>query len=180
MRRSLALTVCAAALAAACSTTEPPPAPEAQVTQEYMLIRPPDELAVVHILEVITHMPDGNDRLPATRQNGATEAEWVKSQALFKALNEQTSPQAQAELLAQESVRRDAPVDDWQQVRRFASQEKCETTKDELQKVTKIHSSRIGAQQGMLLHDLQFHLLAASFDLSQCVPISSLPRIAEG
>jgi hypothetical protein len=180
MRKSLALTACAAALAAACTTPEPPPAPVAQVTEEYMLIRPPDELAVVHILEVITHMPDGNDRFPAQRTNGASDAAWTRSQALFKALNEQTSPQAQAELLAQESVDRDAPVDNWQQVRRFASKDKCETTRAELQNVTKVHSSRIGARHGMLLHDLQFHLLAASFDLSQCVPVNSLPRITEG
>jgi hypothetical protein len=179
MLRSLTLTVWTAALAAACSTAAPPPAPTAQVSEEYMLIRPPDELAVVHILEVITHMPDGNDSLPAERMNGASEAEWTKSQALFRALNEQTSPDEQAELLAHESVDRDAPVDDWQQVRRFASKDRCETTKAELQKVTKMHSSRIGAQQGMLLQDLQFHLLAASFDLSQCVPLSSLPKIVE-
>jgi hypothetical protein len=180
MRRSLAFTLGTAAIAAACTTPEPPPARVAQVTEEHMLIRPPDELAVVHILEAITYMPDSNDRLPARPANGASAEEWERSQALFKALIAQSSPQAQAELLAHESVDRDAPVDNWQQVRRFASKEKCETTKAELQRVTKLHSTRIGAKHGMLLQDLQFHLLAASFDLSQCVPVSSLSKVVEG
>jgi hypothetical protein len=180
MRRSLAFMVCAAALAAGCSTTEQtPPAPSVQVSEDYMLIRPPDEVAVVHIMKAVTYMPDGDDRLPVSQLNGASEAERAATLALFKALIDQPSPEAKAEFLAHASVVRDAPMDDWQQVRLFRSEEKCETTRGELQQVTKAHSTRIGAKEGMLLHDLQFHLLAASFDLSRCVPVSLLPKITE-
>lgn len=180
MRRSFVLTVGAAALAAGCSSMqEPVPAPEAQVSEPYMLIRPPDEVALVHMLEVVTYMPDGNDRFPVEQLNGVSEAESAASQELFKALVAESSPQAKAEFLADHSVDRDAPVEEWQQVRFFRSQEKCETTKVELQEVTKLHTKRVEPRSNMLLNDLQFHLLASSFALSECVPASSLPKITK-
>lgn len=180
MRKFLVLTVGAAALAAGCSTTpEPASEPEVQVSEEHMLIRPPDAAAVVHVLEVVSHMPDGNARFPAERLNGVAEAERTAAQQLFEALIGKGSPRAKAEFLAHQSVDRDASVDEWQQVRLFDSEDKCETTRAELQEVTKLHTERVEYAPHMLLNDLQFHLLASSFDLSDCVPARSLPRITE-
>jgi hypothetical protein len=154
-------------------------APEpAKAGETYMLIRPPDDTAILNIMDVVAHLPGASARFPVERLTSASNEERARTTAMFDALARQPSPEAMGAFLAAEVVEHDEPVEEWQQVRSFTSKARCETTKVELQNVTKLHSQRMKDRQDLLVSDFQFHLLAASFAMSECVPASSLPTFA--
>lgn len=167
-------------LAAGCANVpveEPAPASVAQADEEWMLIRPPDTVAALAILQTVAHLPDGDDRLPSRPANGFSNETWSNSQILLREIQMQSDARSRALLLAEQSVDHGAPRDDWQRVRPFNSREKCETTRAELQDVTRAYSQKIRYYENMPVKKLQFLLLASSFALSDCVPAAGLPAV---
>jgi hypothetical protein len=182
MRSSALLTIGVAALTAGCSligdgdrVARPavfsPPEP---ASQEWMLIRPPDNAAAVRLVELVRHLPDDRASFPAGRTNGLPEAEREGSLLLFREIKTQPSAQESAWLLADRLVEKDAPRSEWQHVRLFRSQGHCEETRLELQEVTRELRMKIAYEPGMLLNDLQFLWLEQSFAASDCVPLDEV------
>lgn len=177
MRMSRCSAVVFAVLTAGCSMfvgeEESELAVSPEVAQEYMLIRPPDGAAAVHIVEFVDYLPDDDDSFPG-QANGLDETERERSERLFRELQTQPTALARARLLADEFVDEDAPISEWQHVRLFRSRDYCEETRLQLQEVTREQSRKIAYQPGMLLNDLQFLWLASSFASSQCVPLDQV------
>lgn len=178
----LAVAVATAALAGGCGTLDrlnpfaerevveakgPPPAPE---PVDWMLIAPPDDKAVLIVMENLDRLPADVDAMPEQPANDVAPADWTASRLLVRQMVARPSPEASARFLAERSIVDEAPRERWRRVRRFDTRGKCEWTLNELRSITEEESAKIVYRRGMRMADLKFLLLQSSWDLGDCIP----------
>lgn len=176
---ALALTVTAAVTTAGCGTLDPfaeqdvveakspPPAPE---PVDWVLIAPPDDRAVMILMDNLDRLPADVDAMPAQPVDGVPQADWTASRVLVSRMVDQGPAEARARFLAERSVVAEAPRERWRRVRRFDEKGKCEWTLNELRAITAEESAKIVYRPGMRMADLQYLLLRASWNEGDCVP----------
>ena len=170
--RTLVALVAGAALLGGCSHTPDPQNP-AQATralsQNWVLIAPPDNTLTVAFLDTFEFLPDGKDRFPG-KIDRMTEQDRRSLQGLFEQVRAAPTPEARVQILTDLSAETEAPIAQWRQVRVFKSSDACESTRAELVKVTSEQTQKFGAYAGMPREEFQWPLLAKSFQWSRCVP----------
>lgn len=169
MRITSALAIGLAALVAGCATSKPPAQKSAAVSQDWILIAPPDNVVTVAFVEQFEFLPDHRDRFPG-HANGLSEPDRHRLRELFEQITAQPSPAARVDTLTAASVHSDAPVADWRRVRVFRSAGDCEATRAELIAVTREQTVKYAPYTGMPREEFQWPLLARSYEFSRCVP----------
>lgn len=169
--------VVATAFLGACAT---PPAPQevaVQVEQEkWILIAPPDNVATVAFIETFEFLPDHRDRFPG-HTNGMSEDDRASLEALFDQVAAEADAEDRLEILTEVAAETEAPVKDWREVRTFRSALSCNSTREELLKVTGDQTKKFGAYSDMPREEYQWPLLEKSFQFSRCVPEGMAPSV---
>lgn len=142
-----------------------------------MLVVPPERLAVLELRESMDRLPRNGAPVPAA--SGEVEVDRGAVKAFYERMQAEATPEARAALLVEQSLERAAPVGEWTQVREFRSRERCETTKSELQDITREASAGVKYYDGMPLYELQWVFLEWSNRWAQCVPSEQLKGSAE-
>lgn len=140
--------------------------------EAWMLVTPPERLAVLELRESLERLPRNGAPLPAA--SGEVDVDRQAVQAFYERLQAAATPEARASLLVEQSLERAAPVGSWTPVREFRSRERCETTKSELQDITREASGQVEVYDGMPLYELQWVFLEWSNRWAQCVPVDQL------
>ena len=166
--RPAALTALAvSALLAACTSPPPPPAPPA--AKNWVLLAPPDDPAVMALVEKIERLPDSNDRLPQTAVVGLTQPHVDSLQQVFEQTKQLPSANERGRYLVEQAVMEEQPVSQWRQVRRFSSQETCERVLRQLQANTTEMDRQTEYRAGMRMEELEWPMLALSFGQGRCM-----------
>ena len=168
-------------LLSGCGVFDGAPRPAAYAKPEserWMLVTPPERLTVLELREILDRLPRDGAPMPAASGEIAVDRGAV--QAVYDQMQGEPTPDGRATLLVERSLRRDAPIEEWTQVREFKSRERCETTKDELQAITREASAGVNYYHGMPLYELQWVFLEWSNRWAQCRPVEELggPRSA--
>lgn len=179
MRRTSIAVLGVTLVAAGCSLIdqpEPQPAafPKPQ-PRAWMLVTPPERLTVLELRKVLEHLPRNGAAMPAA--SGAYDVDRPAVQAVYAKLQAAESADQRAAVLVQESLDRSAPIEEWTQVREFATQERCETTKAELQEITREASQDVSYYHGMPLYEMQWVFLEWSNRWADCVPVETFQGI---
>lgn len=178
MRTLLPTALGAALLVSGCNILGGPPAetkpaaytrPEAEA---WMLITPPERLAVLELREALERLPGNGAPLPAA--SGEVEVDRLAVQTFYEQLQAEPTAGERASFLVEESLDRAAPVERWNQVREFKTEEHCRTTLGELQEITREASQDVRYYDGMPLYELQWVFLEWSNRWGQCVPLDRL------
>lgn len=184
MRTPFVVVLSIALLTGGCSTLNPfagsdaveaetPPAPE---PVDWMLIAPPDDEAVLIVMETLERMPADVDAMPQQPTNGVPHADWMASRQVVRQMVARPSAEASARFLAERSILDEAPRERWRRVRRFETKGKCEWTLNELRSITEEESAKITYRPGMRMADLKFLLLRSSWNRGDCVPADRAAR----
>ncbi len=172
MRTLVAMVAGAAALLGGCSLT---PAPKMQsppvpaLTQDWILIAPPDNTLTAAFLSTFEYLPDGKARFPGNLER-MSKQEQSSLRGLFQQVQAAPTPEARLQILTELSAETEAPIEQWRRVREFRSADQCEATRAELVKVTSEQTRNVGAYAGMPREEFQWPMLARSFEWSRCVP----------
>jgi hypothetical protein len=166
--RPAALTALALSAAlVACASPPPPPAPPP--AQNWVLLAPPDDPAVMALLENVERLPDSDDRLPQTAVVGLAQPQVNSLEEVFEQTKQLPSADQRGRYLVEKAVMDDQPVSQWRQVRRFSSQEKCERVLRQLQINTNEMDRQTEYRVGMRMEELEWPVMALSFGQGQCV-----------
>ncbi|MDX1540305.1 MAG: hypothetical protein R3349_02765 [Geminicoccaceae bacterium] len=175
MRTTLSATLGAALALSGCSAFDGASRPAAYSkpdSEPWMLVTPPERLAVLELRESLERLPRNGAPMPAA--SGEVDVDRVLVRAFYEELQAEGTPRDRAVLLVEQSLERDAPVEEWTQVREFRSRERCETTKDELQEITREASGTVDYYDGMPLYELQWVFLEWSNRWARCIPVDQL------
>ena len=180
MRTLVALAAGATAVLGGCvATPKPPVEATAALQQDWVLIAPPDNHQTTAFLETFEFLPDHQDRFPRST-NGMTEQQRRSLQQLFELVAAEPSPEGRLRVLTETSAVTEAPVEQWREVRVFRSAAACESTREQLLKVTGEQTRKFGAYEGMPREEFQWPMLARSFAWSRCVPSELAPSVGSG
>jgi hypothetical protein len=173
-----AVAVAAAAFLGACAQTPPPPQDVAtKVEQEnWVLIAPPDNVATVAFIDTFEYLPDHKARFPGST-NGMSARDRASLEDLFKQVAAEAAAEDRLLILTEVSALTEAPVKQWREVRTFKSAVACNSTREELIKVTSDQTRKFGAYSDMPREEYQWPLLAKSFQFSRCVPAGRAPSL---
>lgn len=174
MRTTIIAASAALLLLSGCSAFQGAPKPAAypKEKQAYMLVTPPEHLAVLELRESMKRLPANG--APVPQPSGEVEVDRVAVHAFYERLQSEQTPDGRATLLVEQSLDRDAPIGEWTQVREFSSQERCESTKKELQEITRQASAGVDYYHGMPLYEMQWVFLEWSNRWARCVPVALL------
>lgn len=166
--RPAALTALALSAAlVACASPPPPPAPPP--AQNWVLLAPPDDPAVMALLENVERLPDSDDRLPQTAVVGLAQPQVNSLEEVFEQTKQLPSADQRGRYLVEKAVMDDQPVSQWRQVRRFSSQETCERVLRQLQANTTEMDRQTEYRAGMRMEELEWPMLALSFGQGRCM-----------
>lgn len=174
MRITLLAAFGAALILPGCGAFDGAPSPGAdpQENQAWMLITPPERLAVLELREALDYLPRNGTPLPTA--SGEVQVDRVAVRAFYDRMQAETTARRRAALLVEQSLEREAPIRRWNQVREFRSREKCEITKGELQEITREASAGVNYYDEMPLYELQWVFLEWSNRWARCVPVEQL------
>lgn len=146
--------------------------PQPQPDIPHMLVTPPERLTVLELREILERLPGHGAPMPAA--SGEVEVDRIEVAEFYEKLQAEQTAEGRAGLMVEESLDRNAPVEEWTHVREFSSRERCETTKGELQEITKEASDGVSYYHGMPLYELQWVFLEWSNRWAECVPVEDL------
>lgn len=167
MRPAVPAALAVSALLAACASPAPPPPSPPQ--QNWVLLAPPDDPAVMALLDKMERLPDSDDRLPQTAVVGLAQPHVDSLEEVFEQTKQLPSADERGRYLVEQAVMDEQPVSQWRQVRRFSSQEKCERVLRQLQANTTEMDRQTEYRVGMRMEELEWPVLALSFGQGQCV-----------
>jgi hypothetical protein len=177
MRIIVAFAAGATLLLSACAQTPKPPEVAKAVAQEnWVLIAPPDNVVTVAFLDTFEFLPEHKANFPGST-NGLSEQHRASLERLFEQVAAEPAAEERLEILTEVSALTDAPIEQWREVRVFKSAAACNTTRDELIKVTSEQTRKFGAYARMPREEFQWPLLARSFEWSRCVPAEMAPSV---
>lgn len=178
MRSSPIIALVAILPATGCTLLDEPEAkPAAYVEPEaraWMLATPPERLTVLELREVLEHLPRNGAPVPAA--SGEYDVDRPAVQAMYARLQEAETADERAAVLVEESLDQRAPIEEWTQVREFRTRERCESTRDELQEITREASADVTYYHGMPLYEMQWVFLEWSNRWATCVPVETFDR----
>ena len=178
MRTTATLAAGVTILLAACAQTpKPPPDVAAVVAQEnWVLIAPPENITTIAFIDTFEFLPDHHANFPRDT-NGLDELHRASLKELFEQVAAEPAAEDRLGILTEVSALTEAPIREWREVRMFKSVAACNSTRQELIKVTDLQTEKVGAYSGMPREEFQWPLLAKSFKWSRCVPAGMAPSL---
>jgi len=166
------------ALLGACALTpEPPPVTASIVQQDWVLIAPPDNIVTGAFYDTFEFLPEHKARFPGSA-NGLSEQHRASLERLFEQVAAEPAAEDRLDILTAVAVLTEAPIEEWRKVRVFRSAAACNSTREELIKVTSEQTKKVGAYSRMPREEFQWPLLAKSFQWSRCMPADLAPKAA--
>jgi hypothetical protein len=140
----------------------------------WTLVTPPERVTVLELREALEQLPPDGAPLPTL--SGQYDVDRPAVQAVYAKLQAADTADQRATILVEESLDRSAPVEAWTQVREFKTQERCESTKDELQEITRESVQDVSYYHGMPLYEMQWAFIEWGYRWASCVPVETFDR----
>lgn len=169
MRPSTLLAVGLMAALAACASPTREPAPPQTFSQDWVMLAPPDDPLVMALMENVERLPGPSDQLSRSAVPGLTTARWQSLQRLHDEAKQLPSAEQRGRYLVDRAVLDTRPVTEWREVRRFSTAEKCEATLRQLQINTQDMDQKTRYRSNMYLNELEWPVMARSFDQGRCI-----------